>query len=156
MTVSAKTPTPKSCPLFCNYLKDHIPFICATLCKLSRSKWYKMLICKGCCVMRRCMSDDTAPPCKNLPKVKKSCRDHFKLPNNFPTEVLENILNSVTDQLLEFLFIFRLVNKSVWNSRTQFNPIQMKRDMPLKISSGKRDKSSLGVNFSLHTIQNNR
>jgi len=59
------------------------------------------------------MSGDTTQPCKNLPAVKKCCRDHFKLPNNFPTEVLENILNSITDQLLDFSLIFRLVKKSV-------------------------------------------
>lgn len=52
-------------------------------------------------------------PVRIFQRLKKSCRDHFKLPNNFPTEVLENILNSITDQLLDFLLIFRLVNKSV-------------------------------------------
>lgn len=156
MTVSGKTTTPKSCLLFCNYFKDDIPCICATLCKLSKSKWYKMRICEGCCVVRRCMSDNTTEPCENLPKVKKSCRDHFKLPNNFRTEVLENILNSIPDQLLDFLLIFKLVNKSVWNSGTQFNLIQMKKDMPFQISLGKRGESSLSVKFSLYTIQNNR
>lgn len=75
-------------------------------------KWHKILISKGCCVARRCVSDGTARPGKNLPKVKKSCRNHLKLPTNFPTEPLENILDAVAGHLLDILLIFRLVNKS--------------------------------------------
>lgn len=102
----------------------------------------------------RCMSDNTTLLCKTLPKVKKSRRDHFKSGNNFPTEVLRKYFKFnclLTPRF--FLLVFRLTNRSVWNSRTPFNSIQMKSDMPLKISLEKRDKSTQPVSVSnFHSV----
>lgn len=110
MTGDGKTTAPKSCPLSCSYFNGYVSCIHATLRKLSRSKCYKMLICKGCCVViGACQTTAPSWLCKNLPKVKKSCRDHFKSGNNnFATEVLENTFNSIVDQLLDIFITFQI------------------------------------------------
>lgn len=74
----------KILPSLLQQFQGPIPCISATLCKLFRSKCYKMLICEGCCVVIGAC--ETTPPCPARPfqRLKNPAETILNLEITFP------------------------------------------------------------------------